>query len=170
MSTDAFAQPKAIGTDIETLVVDAIGTLDAADDEDDHFDAVTTGLFEPSTVSAGVPVRWATPLIEARSCLEIKACVRERSKGSATAHGSWCFKGRDAGQHGWLVEQAQTYLLAVYEPDAAKELLAIAVVPASIVDEHLRGRWYDVDRREETCAQLRWSVILDPSVVGGDGA
>lgn len=170
MSTDAFAQPKAIGTDIETLVVDAISTLDAAADEDDHFDAVTTGLFEPSTVSAGVPVRWATPLVEVGSRLEIKACVRHRSKGSATAHGSWCFKGRENGQHGWLVEQAETYLLAVYESDAAKELVAIAVVPASIIDEHLRGRWYDVDRREETCAQLRWSIILDPSIVGGDGA
>ena len=90
MSTDAFAQPKAIGTDIETLAVNAIdiGTLDAAADEGDHFDAVTTGLFEPSTVSAGVPVRWATPLIEARSSLGIEACVRERSKGSATVHGS----------------------------------------------------------------------------------
>ncbi|GGK64497.1 hypothetical protein [Haloarcula sebkhae] len=169
MSTDAFAQPKAIGTDVETLVVDAIGTLDAAADEDDHFDAVTTGLFEPSTVSAGVPVRWATPLVESGSRLEIKACVRKRSKGSATVHSSWCFKGKDGGQHGWLVEQAETYLLAVYESDAAKELAAIAVVPASIIDEHLRGRWYDVDRREETCAQLRWSIILNPSIVGGDG-
>ncbi|EMA01805.1 heat shock protein DnaJ domain protein [Haloarcula vallismortis ATCC 29715] len=42
-----------------------------------------------------------------------------------------------------------------------------AVVPASIVDEHLRGRWYDVDRSEVTCAQLRWSEILDPAIVGG---
>jgi hypothetical protein len=165
---DAFAQPKAIGTDIESLVVDAIDTLDAAADEDDHYDATTTGLFEPSTVTAGVPVRWATPLVEAGSCLEIKACVRERSKGSATAHGSWCFKGQENGQHGWLVEQAETYLLAVYESDAAKELAAIAVVPASIVDEHLRGRWYAVDRREGTCAQLRWSMILDPAVIGGE--
>jgi len=168
MSTDAFAQPKAIGTDIEALVVDAIDTIDTAADEEDHYDAVATGLFEPSTVTAGVPVRWATPLVEADARLEIKACVRERSKGSATAHGSWCFKGREVGQHGWLVDQAETYLLAVYEDAAAKELVALAVVPASIVGEHLRGRWYDVDRSEVTCAQLRWSEILDPAIVGGD--
>ncbi|GCF13257.1 hypothetical protein Harman_11920 [Haloarcula mannanilytica] len=168
MSTEPFAQPKAIGMDVETLVVDAIDVIEAAADADDHFDAVTTGLFEPSTAAAGVPVRWSTPLVEAGSPLEIKACIRKRSKGSTTAHGSWCFKGRETGQHGWLLDHAETYLLVVYESDATKEVAAIAVVPASIVDEHLRGRWYDVDRSEETCAQLRWSEVLDPEVVGGE--
>ncbi|WP_135304131.1 hypothetical protein [Haloarcula amylovorans] len=167
MSTDTLADPKAIGTDVETLVIDAIDVLDAAVDADDHYDAVTTGLFEPSTIDAGVPVRWATPLVESEERLEIKACVLERSKGTATAHGSWCFKGRDTGQHRWLVDESAVYVLAVYESGAAKELVAVAVVPASIIDEHLRGRWYAVDRREGTCAQLRWSNVLDAAVVEG---
>lgn len=58
---DALAQSKAIGTAVETLLID---TRAAAANEDDHFDAVAAGLFGPSP----------------------------------TAHGSWCFKGREAGQ------------------------------------------------------------------------
>ncbi|GGN92191.1 hypothetical protein [Haloarcula pellucida] len=168
MSTNSLADPKAIGTDVETLVIDAVDVLKAATDADDHYDAVTTSLLEPSTVDAGVPVLWAMPVVERGERIEIKACVRERSKGTSSAHGSWCFKGRDGGQHGWLVDESAVYVLAVYDDaGASKELVSLAVVPASIVDEHLRDRWYGVDRREETCAQLRWSTILED---GGDGA
>jgi hypothetical protein len=164
-----LAAAKAIGTDVESLVSGAVGGLALAVDEDAHHDAVATALLTPSTIAVYVPVLFATPLVERGTQTEIKACVRERSKGARNAPGSWCFKGRDDGQHAALIEDAAVYLLAVYaENGADRELVAIAVVPATIVDEHLQESWYDVDRREETIAQLAWSHVLGDRV-GGDG-
>ncbi|RLM33500.1 MULTISPECIES: hypothetical protein [unclassified Haloarcula] len=172
MSTDAFAQPKAIGTDIETLVVNALGVLDAADNDDAHHDAVTAGLLEPSSLDARVPVVFAgTPLVEAGTLVEIKAAKRWTSNGSGDVRGRWVLKGRDAGQHATLLDSAAIYALTVYEttPDDERRLLAIAIIPATLLDEHLRGRWRDTDRREGTLAKLGWPHVL-ARVLGGDGA
>lgn len=171
MSVDpqTFADPKVIGTDIEDLVVDAVDCLEANPDEDDHFDAVVDGVLWPRTLEAGFPVIWAgIPLVEDGTQIEIKACVQERSNGTRDSPGAWCFKGRDDGQHASLLDSAAMYALALYrDASSARELLAIVVIPASILDEHLRGRWFDVDRREGTCAQLSWPTLIDEVVLEG---
>jgi hypothetical protein len=65
-----------------------------------------------------------------------------------------------------LLEASGVYLLVVYTPNRHDHLARI-VVPASILDEHLRGRWYDVagNRSEEEVAQLAWPHVLDREVV-----
>ncbi|WP_324662425.1 hypothetical protein [Haloarcula sediminis] len=167
MSSGRVAQAKAIGTDVEDLVADDVGDLDLALDEDAHHDAVVSDLLCPSLVEASVPVVFAgIPLVEVGTKVEIKACVR---RDGHDRRGRWVIKGRDDGQHAALLDAAAMYALAVYDDaGAAKELLAVVIIPASLLDEHLRGSWYGIDRREETLAKLGWPHVLDSSVVEVD--
>ncbi|MFC6974323.1 hypothetical protein ACFQL1_06100 [Halomicroarcula sp. GCM10025709] len=152
--SQAFADPKAIGLDIEALVVSQFDSVDAVDRDDARHDAVVTGLLAPSLQTADVPVVFAgTPLVEVGTHVEIKACKRFVSNGSRETRGRWTLKGRDDGQHAALLEAASVYALAVYEDDP-RRLVAIAVIPATLVDEHLRGHWRTTERSEGTLAQL----------------
>lgn len=45
--------------------------------------------------------------------------------------------------------------------NSSRRLLALILIPASIVDELLRERWYGVDRHEGTVARLSWTRVLD---------
>ena len=166
----AVAHAKAIGTDIEDLVADDLGGLRLALDAEAHHDAVVTDLLAPSLVTASVPVIFAgIPLVETGTKVEIKACVR---RDGSERRGRWVIKGRETGQHASLLDDGAMYALAVYDDDgAAKELLAVVIIPASLLDEHLRGSWYGIDRHEETFAKLGWPHLLDVDAVGGgDGA
>lgn len=160
-----WADPKAIGLDVEQLVVDAVDVLEGADDLDDHHDAVATGLLDPALVDVDVPVIWSGVATVAKGTrLEIKAAKRRTSNGSGSVPGRWCFKGRDDGQHAALLEDGAMYALAVYDEPAAtdaRRLLAIVIVPATLVDELLDERWYDVDRDEGTAAQMHWNQVID---------
>lgn len=164
-----FADPKAIGHDVESLVVDALDALEAADDLDDHHDAVASALLDPALVETTVPVVWAgVPTVATGTRLEIKAAKRSTSNGTGSVPGRWHFKGRDDGQHAALLEDGALYLLALYDQPGAgdsRRLLALVVVPATLLDEHLSGRWYDVDREEGTVAQLHWNHIIDGTEV-----
>ena len=163
----AVAQAKAIGTDIEDLVADAIAGLDLALDAEAHHDAVASDLLAPSLVDANVPVIFAgIPLVAVGTKVEIKACVR---RDGSDRRGRWVIKGRDDGQHDALLADGAMYALAVYdEAGAAKELLAVAIIPASLLDEHLRGSWWETDRHEGTFARLGWPHVLDAEVVEDD--
>jgi len=159
-----LAVAKAIGTDVETLVVDALAPLSHADDPDAHHDAETTSLLDPTTVAdAVVPVTFAgIPLVESGTEVEIKACAKSHSNGDRTTPGRWTFKGRDDGQHDELLRENAVYVLAVYEEtdNGARELVALAVIPASLLDEKIRESWYDIDRHEGTLARLSWHHII----------
>lgn len=159
----AVAQANAIGEDVETLVVDAVAGLDAEDDEDAHHDAVVADLLAPSLLSTTVPVTWVgIPLVETGTKVEIKACKRWTSNGTHDIRGRWLCKGREDGQHRALLDAAAVYVLAVYEgsPSGEKVLWALVVIPASLLDEHLRGMWTGVDRREGSVAKLGWGSLL----------
>ena len=171
MSTDspALAAAKAVGTDVERLVCDAL-PLEAVPNEDAHHDAEVSGLLAPSTVDAPFPVVFAgVPLVEDGSHLEIKACKRRTSDGSRTRSGRWNFRGRDDGQHGILLDRAAYYALAVYDDDgtaATRRVVAVAVAPATVVDSVLAGRWIGGG----SMSRLPWSLTsLAPSVENAGG-
>lgn len=175
MSTDsqALAEAKAIGTDVERLICDAL-PLEAVTREDAHHDAEVSGLLAPSTVDVPFPVVFAgVPLVEDGSHVEIKACRRLTSNGPRTQSGRWAFKGRDDGQHSVLLDRGAYYSLAVYDDGgtaAARRVLAVAVAPATVVDTVLSDRWLGVDRAEGTMARLPWSLTsLAPSVENAGG-
>ena len=173
MSTDsqALAEAKAIGTDVERLICDAL-PLEAVTAGDAHHDAEVSGLLAPTTVDAPFPVVFAgVPLVEDGSHLEIKAC--KRTTGSEARSGRWNFKGRDDGQHGVLLDHGAYYALAVYDDDgtaAARRVLAVAIAPATVVDSVLADRWLSVDRTEGTMSRLPWSLTsLAPAVENTGG-
>ena len=51
----------------------------------------------------------------------------------------------------------------MYVPRPGLPQVARAIVPASLVDEVLRGRWYDVggNRSEQLVAKLAWNLVID---------
>lgn len=172
MSSVDFADPKAIGLDVETLVINEIDALTEADDDDAHHDAVITELLDPTLVDADIPVLFAgTPLVAVGERVEIKAAKRWTSDGPGRSRGRWVLKGRDDGQHRALLDDGAVYALAVYDetPSDERVLVAIAIIPASLLDEHLRGRWRETDRREGTLAKLGWPHVLG-DVIGGESA
>jgi hypothetical protein len=161
---EALADPKAIGEDVEQLAIDAVPGLEPADARDDWFDAMTVAAVGPRTaervVFAGIPI------VPSDTHVEIKATQRRVSNGSRDRPGCWYIK-RD--QHDQRHEERACYLLTIYDDaGAAREVVEIVLAPASIIDECVADRWYDVDRREGEVAQLPWPQILGDSG-GGDG-
>ena len=160
--------PKASGDFLEADVVQTVDALEYVGDRTATWhDARTTALLEPSRdlLFFGVCV------VEPEVPVEIKGCQIETSNGSRSTHGRYYVK-REA--HEQLLETAGMYLLVVYLPRPGLPQVARAIVPATIVDELLRGRWYDVggDRSEEEVAKLAWSHVFNPDGVdstrGGD--
>lgn len=162
-----LAKAKEIGVDVEFLVVRAIEGVRLADDPDAFFDAETTSVLDQRTLAevVAVPVAMVTPLVEADTKVEIKATIPQSSNGAATTAGRWAFKGREDGQHAKLLDAAGYYALAVYDDTGDRELVALALLPATVVDDLLEGRWYDIDRDEDTMARLGWTHVLDEEVI-----
>lgn len=160
----SLAEAKRIGTDVESLAISELESVEESTDPNAHYDARTTSLLCPSLETSTVPVLFGgIPLVESGTRVEIKGTKKTVSNGpNRTTEGRWYFKGRDDGQHGSLVESGSMYLLAVHSdsPSGERVILALAVVPASLVDEHLRGRWTETSRREGTTAKLSWSHIF----------
>ena len=71
------------------------------------------------------------------------------------------------GAHEQLLEASGMYLLVVYLPRPGLPQVARAIVPATLVDELLSGRWYGVggSRSEQEVAKLAWSHVIDPAGV-----
>lgn len=176
--TGPLAEARRIGEDVEVLVARRLdGLALVPDDVSEWYDAVTTSLLEPTDA-----VPFGIPLVERGTKVEIKAARSETSNGDGTTPGRWYFRGRDDdrerpvdgdevgrdgdGQHARLLDASGMYVLAVYrDADPAREVAASILVPASVVDEHLRGRWYASGRHGQQVAKLAWPALLDPAEV-----
>ena len=159
--------PKRLGDGLEAELINAHDVLQDVDDEvSEWHDAYVDGLWTPSgTLPFG-----GICLVETQTNVEVKAAQEYTSNGSArSTPGRWYVK-RDAHQR--LLETRGVYLLAVYTTDADAghcRLLAQLVVPASLLDEHLAGRWYDSGRREGMVAKLAWPHVIPTTRVDNGG-
>jgi hypothetical protein len=159
--SDRLAQAKAIGEDVETLVIGAVEGLQAAVDPGDWFDAVVETTVGPRTTD--LVTFSSIPVLEREKRVEIKACKRRVSNGDrGDRPGRWAFQ---IDQHERLIAAGAVYLLAVYEEVVGtKQLVDMLAVPASILDEVLVDRWYDVDRHEGAVAQVDWPQVIGREV------
>ncbi|WP_049928660.1 hypothetical protein [Halopiger goleimassiliensis] len=156
--------PKASGDALEADVIQAIDALEYVGDRTATWhDARTTALLEPRET---LPF-YGIVVVEPETPVEIKGCQIRTSNGSRSTRGRFYVK-RDA--HEQLLEAAGMYLFVVYLPRPGLPQVARAVVPATIVDELLAGRWYDVDgnRSESEVAKLAWSHVLEPVAVDSE--
>lgn len=111
-------------------------------------------------------------LVESGTHVEIKGTAVPRSNGTRQSAGHWYIK---RAAHEELLEAGGVYLLAVYGLRDSTPILRSVIIPASLLDEILAGRWYEVDiegRSEKEVVQLSWTVLIDgepvapPSEVG----
>lgn len=161
----ALAYAREVGDDVEFEVVSSIPELDYAEDESAHYDARFTTAF--TIDDAPEWARFEGILgVEPDTLAEIKAANLTQSNGDRTTSGRWLLKGRDNGQHAYILANNGVYLLTVYEETQdGREIRGLAVISARDLDALLRGHWYDVDRCEGTHARLGWPHILDDSEV-----
>ncbi|WP_247729480.1 hypothetical protein [Halovivax limisalsi] len=160
-SLGEIKSPKASGDAIEADVIQSIDALRyVGDGTATWHDAETTGLLEAST---SLPF-YGIVVVEPETPIEIKACQVRTSNGSRSTRGRFYVKRR---AHQQLVDAAGMYLFAIYVPRPGLPNQARALVPATLVDELLKERWYDVDgeRSEQSVAKLAWSHVIDPATV-----
>lgn len=151
--------PKAAGEAIEAEVIQEVGGLRyVGDNTAEWHDARVDGLLEPSDRLPFIGV----VVLETGTPVEIKAAQRRLNSGR---RGRYYIRQR---QHERLVQEGASYLFAVYQPQT-EHLLAMLVVPATVVEGLLPDGWTDVegDRAEEGYRQLAWSNLFDPSEVEG---
>ena len=167
--TSPLESSKASGDFLEAEIVQVIDTLEYVGDRTATWhDARTTAVLE---ASRSLPF-YGIVLVEPETPVEIKGCQIETSNGSRSTRGRFYVK---RGAHEQLLEASGMYLLVVYLPRPGLPQVARAIVPATLVDELLSGRWYDVggSRSEQEVAKLAWSHVIDPagvdpgSTVGG---
>ncbi|RQG94068.1 hypothetical protein [Natrarchaeobius chitinivorans] len=159
--TSELESPKASGDALEAELIQTIDALEYVGDRTATWhDARTTTLLEPAL---SLPF-YGIVVVEADVPVEIKGCQIETSNGAGSTHGRFYVK-REAHQQ--LLEAAGMYLFVVYVPRPGLPQVARAVVPATIVDELLSDRWYDVggSRSENEVAKLAWSHVIDPGTV-----
>ncbi|WP_323172876.1 hypothetical protein [Natrialba sp. PRR66] len=157
----ALESSKASGDALEAELVQTIDALEFVGDRTATWhDARTTSLLEPDE---SLPF-YGIVLVESGTPVEIKGCQIETSNGDRTTRGRFYVK---RAAHEQLLEAAGMYLLVVYLPRPGLPQVARAIVPATIVDELLAGRWYEVggSRSEQEVAKLAWSHIIDPAGV-----
>ncbi|MBZ6495630.1 hypothetical protein [Natrinema longum] len=153
--------PKASGDALEGEIVQAVDELEYVSDHTATWhDARTTAVLE---ASHSLPF-YGIVLVEPAVPVEIKGCQIETSNGSRSTRGRFYVK---RAAHEQLLEAAGMYLFAVYLPRPGLPQVARAIVPATLVDELLSGRWYDVggSRSESEVAKLAWSHVIDPAGV-----
>ena len=71
----SLADPKAIGEDVESLVIDAVDGLAPAVDPEDWYDAHAETVLGPRTTPDDL-LFGSIPVVEAGTRIEIKACKR----------------------------------------------------------------------------------------------
>jgi len=148
---------KKRGDSVESAVIDADPALEfVGDSVATWHDARTVECLDPSYQRPFLGV----PLVESGTAVEIKGACVVRSNGNYDRSGAWYIK-REAHQR--LLDADGVYLLAVYAPRPETPILRSVIIPASLLDEHLDDRWYDVDadRSEDEVAQLTWTVLID---------
>lgn len=147
---------KEAGDRVEATVIQSVpGVEHVSDTVAPHHDAVTTAVLEPSN---DVLFRGIC-LLEPDTAIEIKSAIAVLESGQ---------RGRFHIQrtgHAALLAAAGSYLFAVCAPTPDREVVALAIVPASLVDE-LLGSWYDAgDSRTDEYTQLAWSRVFSPQEV-----
>ncbi|AFO55972.1 MULTISPECIES: hypothetical protein [unclassified Natrinema] len=163
--------PKASGDALEGEIIQAVDALEYVSDHTATWhDARTTAVLE---ASHSLPF-YGIVLVEPDVPVEIKGCQIETSNGDRSTRGRFYVK---RAAHDQLLEAGGMYLFVVYLPRPGLPQVARAVVPATLVDELLAGRWYEVggSRSESEVAKLAWSHVIDPagvdsSVTVGDRA
>ena len=147
---------KASGDYIEADIIQTVDALEyVSDGTATWHDAHTTTLLEPS-----LSLPFYGIVVERDVPVEIKACQIETGNGGRSTRGRFYVK---RAAHERLVDAGGMYLLVVYLPRPGLPQVARAIVPASLFDELLRDRWYDVDgdRSESEVANLAWSHVID---------
>jgi hypothetical protein len=147
---------RQLGEAVEDQAVAATDALAPGE----RFDALVSRPID----GRSLPAAWTlgTAVIPAGAYVEVKAAQRRVASGR---RGRWLFRHK---QHERLLDCGGVYGLAIYDAGRPNhDLLAVALVPASVVDE-LLGAWtaIDADRVEEAVAKLCWSRVVDPGGVG----
>lgn len=154
---DPLAANKRAGQLVETTVGHRVPELGLVpDDVVEHYDAIATTLVEPrpDLPFAGIC------LLERGTVVEIKSVMVSYADG---ARGRFYFR---PSQHNALVDDAGVYLFVVCEPSPDREILAMKVVPATVVDELLgEDPWLDGGAGRSDYAQLAWSNVFDVAEV-----
>ncbi|WP_415381452.1 hypothetical protein [Halosimplex sp. TS25] len=154
---------KKRGDSVESAVINADPGIEyVGDSEATWHDCRTIQCLSPCYERPFLGI----PVIESGTPGEIKSACVVRSNGDYDRSGAWYIK-RQA--HEKLLEAAGFYILVVYAPRPETPILRSVIIPASLLDEHLDGRWYDVDadRSENEVAQLTWTVLIDRENVPG---
>jgi hypothetical protein len=162
MSTESeadagLAPNKRAGVNVEDLLIADVDELDAAADPDAHYDAVCSTALFPSTSLPFV----AMCVLERGTHVEIKSALHRYTSG---ARGRFHVRPT---QHRALLEDSGSYLFAVCERPGwgdDREVLALKVVPATVVDD-LLPEWFDGGEGREDYAQLSWGRLFRPEEV-----
>jgi hypothetical protein len=152
------AQSRKAGEDVEAAVLQVVDELQYVPDRDNqHADATVTRVLD---ARHDVVDCVGMCLLERGTSVEIKSTMLELGSGR---------RGRfqiRKNQHDWLLANAGVYLFALCRPSYDRELVALRVVPATLVDE-LDWSWRDASpgSTRETYAQIAWSQIWNPDDV-----
>jgi len=148
------AQSKVAGDKVESRVIQVADALvHVPDRENPHVDAATVQVLAPDTRA---PFTYAgICLVDAGTGAEIKSTMLEIGSGR---RGRFQIRRR---QHRHLLQNAGVYIFALCRPTYSREVVAVRVVPATLVDE-LNWSWRDAGPDRETYAQITWSQIWRP--------
>jgi len=154
-TSPALAANKAAGESAESSVQDHVPQLGLVpDDVVEHYDAVATGLITPRPDLPMVGIC----LVERGQHVEIKSVVRVYGDG---ARGRFYFR---ESQHARLLEAGGVYLFAVCADSRDRKVIALKIVPATIVDDAISS-WLDGGAGRADYAQLAWSNVFDSEEV-----
>jgi len=155
VSAQTTISSKHAGSNAAHAVLEAVPELEhVPDSEAVHYDARTTTLLVPSREIPFVGLC----LLEKDTPVEIKSVMAVY--GESQTRGRYYLRRQ---QHEHLLNVEASYLFAVCEPRPDRGVIALKVIPATLVDE-LVYSWIDPEDRAEY-AQLAWSNIFDPSEV-----
>jgi hypothetical protein len=163
MSSDAASaaiHPKKAGEEVEDNILQRVTELRYVTDQTAEWhDARVETLLEPPHDAVTF---YGVNLLAVGSIVECKGAQYRYANGQ---RGRWYIR---KGQHERLLDAGGFYALAVYDP-RDRRLRAIAVIPASLVDELLPDDWITRDdRAERGYNQLGWARLLDPEEVGSE--
>jgi len=148
--SNAVATNKAAGEMTEFAVDRILPSIRLIpDDIEMHYDAVATSAFFPGDLVSMLECI----SVQRGTVIEIKSTIRRLTSGQ---RGRFYLR---PDQHASLVEADGVYAFAVCTDDE-RDILALKIVPAEIVDE-LVSSWIDPGPTRSNYAQLSWSNIFD---------
>lgn len=153
MSVSPFNSTK-LGDSSESAVLEARPDLRyVADTEARHYDAEAKTAISASHELPMVGIC----VIEADQEIEIKSAAARVTADQR--RGRFQFRRK---QHEKLLEIGGVYLFAVCQPNRTRDVIAMKIVPAVIIDDIVS--WIECEGRDDYC-QLAWSNIFNLSEV-----